>query len=79
MGCRAADDPTRMLRLVAREGRVVVGRTLPGRGAWLHPGCVEAALKRRALPRALRAPGVSTDALADAVAAAVGRPAPGSR
>lgn len=79
MGCRAADDPTRMLRLAAREGRVVVGRTLPGRGAWLHPGCVEAALKRRALPRALRAPGVSTDALADAVAAAVGRPASGSR
>ncbi len=59
-----------MLRLVAREGRVVVGRTLPGRGAWLHPACVEVVLKRRALPRALRAAGVSTEGVADAVAAA---------
>ncbi|QIK73977.1 YlxR family protein [Propioniciclava coleopterorum] len=61
-----------MVRVVAQAGRVVVGRTLPGRGAWLHPGCLEAALKRRALPRALRAPGVSTEGLAEAVAAEAG-------
>lgn len=41
-----------------REGRAVVdtAATEPGRGAWLHPdpGCVDAAVKRRALGRALR-------------------------
>lgn len=59
-----------MVRVVAEGGRVVVGRTAPGRGAWLHPGCLDVALKRRALPRALRAPGVSTDGLREALAAA---------
>lgn len=59
-----------MVRVVAHAGRVVVGRALPGRGAWLHPGCLEAALRRRALPRALRAPGVSTEGLAEALASA---------
>jgi len=28
----------------------------PGRGAWLHPGCLEAAERRKAFTRALRAP-----------------------
>ena len=39
------------------DGQLAVGRTLPGRGAWLCPtvGCVELAVRRRALPRALRA------------------------
>lgn len=34
-----------------------IGRGLPGRGAWLCPDetCMEAALRRRALGRALRA------------------------
>lgn len=27
----------------------------PGRGAWLHPGCLEAAERRKAFTRALRA------------------------
>jgi len=32
------------------------GRSLPGRGAWLHPdpGCLELATRRRAFGRALR-------------------------
>ena len=32
------------------------GRSMPGRGAWLHPdpGCLETAERRRALGRALR-------------------------
>ena len=32
------------------------GRSMPGRGAWLHPdpGCLENAERRRALGRALR-------------------------
>lgn len=62
-----------MVRLVARDGQVVPGRALPGRGAWLHPRCVETALRRRALPRALRAPGLSTEGLAEAIAEAAAR------
>jgi len=40
------------------EGSLVVGSTLPGRGAWLCGGsadCLGLALKRRTLARALRA------------------------
>jgi len=35
---------------------VDVGRSLPGRGAWLHPdpGCLDLATRRRAFGRALR-------------------------
>lgn len=58
-----------MVRVVAHEGRVVVGRVLPGRGAWLHPACLDVALKRRAFSRALRVSGISTDGLLDAIAA----------
>ncbi|VVJ20924.1 COG2740: Predicted nucleic-acid-binding protein implicated in transcription termination [Amycolatopsis camponoti] len=47
--------------MVAVAGRVVVDgrRRLPGRGAWLHPDpdCLAKAERRRAFPRALRAPG----------------------
>jgi predicted RNA-binding protein YlxR (DUF448 family) len=37
------------------------GRSMPGRGAWLHPdpGCLETAERRRALGRALRNAGLS--------------------
>jgi predicted RNA-binding protein YlxR (DUF448 family) len=33
--------------------------TLPGRGAYIHPAlvCLDLAVRRRAFPRALRAPG----------------------
>jgi predicted RNA-binding protein YlxR (DUF448 family) len=42
---------------------LAVGRSRPGRGAWLHrdPACLDAAIKRRAFARALRGP-VRTDA-----------------
>ncbi len=45
----------RVVRLAG--GGLAVGRTLPGRGAWLcpaSPGCVDQAVKRRAFGRALR-------------------------
>ncbi|WP_410645513.1 YlxR family protein [Amycolatopsis sp. lyj-346] len=44
-----------MDRRVVVDGR----RRLPGRGAWLHPDpdCLAKAERRRAFPRALRAPG----------------------
>ena len=44
--------------MVARDGVVDldIRQVLPGRGAYLHPrpGCLEQALKRRSLGRALR-------------------------
>ncbi|WP_425553762.1 YlxR family protein [Isoptericola hypogeus] len=43
------------------EPRVVadVRASLPGRGAWIHPtsACLELAVRRRAVPRALRVAG----------------------
>ena len=49
-----------MVRVVRLgDGSLAVGRTLPGRGAWLcrgSPACVEVAQKRRAFERALRGP-----------------------
>lgn len=56
IGCRRTDEQTEMIRLV-RRGDAVVDGTSPraeGRGAYLHPGCVEQALKRRAITRAFR-------------------------
>ncbi len=49
------------------DGAAVVdtAKTLPGRGAWLHPGtaCLELALKRRTIGRALRSPDVDLSGL----------------
>lgn len=42
------------MRVAHTASGFVVSRTAPGRGAWLHPGCGALALKRRAIPRALR-------------------------
>lgn len=40
------------------DGGLAVGRSRPGRGAWLHPDprCLAVAVKRRAFGRALRGP-----------------------
>jgi len=41
-----------------KDGSLAVGRTLPGRGAWLCAGslrCFELAVRRRAFAKALRA------------------------
>jgi predicted RNA-binding protein YlxR (DUF448 family) len=65
VGCRERDLRSVLLRLVvdrsgtsADEPRLAVDvrRSLPGRGAWLHATtrCLEAAERRRAVPRALR-------------------------
>ena len=64
VGCRATGPRSALLRVVAVSGSTVVlvvdvNRTMPGRGAWLHPdpGCLEKAERRRAFGRALRIAG----------------------
>ena len=66
MGCRRRGPVSELLRVVAVPSdqgfslRPDPRRTLPGRGAHLHPvpGCLESALRRRAFGRALRVTGV---------------------
>ncbi|MER6271172.1 YlxR family protein [Streptomyces sp. 900105755] len=61
VGCRQRAAKTELLRIVAVEDECVPDPrgTLPGRGAYVHPVqvCLDQAVRRRALPRALRAPG----------------------
>ncbi|MER6080897.1 YlxR family protein [Streptomyces sp. NPDC013157] len=61
VGCRQRAAKTELLRIVAIEDECVPDPrgTLPGRGAYVHPAqvCLDQAVRRRALPRALRAPG----------------------
>lgn len=58
VGCRENAAQGELVRLAVERGAIVAdpGRRLPGRGAYLHPdpACLAVALKRRALPRALR-------------------------
>jgi predicted RNA-binding protein YlxR (DUF448 family) len=64
-GCRRRGARSVLLRLVAVEvdgDRAVVldhDRTMPGRGAWLHPDleCLELARRRSAVARSLRLAG----------------------
>jgi predicted RNA-binding protein YlxR (DUF448 family) len=60
VGCRRKAPPEQLFRVVASPaGELEPGQGRPGRGAWLCPGslgCLEAAARRRALPRALRRP-----------------------
>ncbi|WP_079174807.1 YlxR family protein [Streptomyces malaysiense] len=61
VGCRQRAAKDDLLRIVRSEDECVPDPrgTLPGRGAYLHPAlvCLDQAVRRRALPRALRAPG----------------------
>ena len=66
VGCRRRELAVELLRVVAVGGgngncavTVDVARTLPGRGAWLHPDlqCLDAAIRRRAFGRTLRITG----------------------
>ena len=53
LGCREREQAD-LIRLV-RVGDDIVDGTFPrlaGRGAYLHPGCIELAVKRHALRRA---------------------------
>lgn len=57
IGCRERVSPDGLLRVVLVAGAVEPdpAAVRPGRGAWLHPGCLEAAERRKAFTRALRA------------------------
>ena len=59
IGCRERTDRRRLLRVVAIDGGVRPDpqATLPGRGAWVHEGCVDLAERRQAFTRALRTAG----------------------
>ncbi|MFP5377421.1 MAG: YlxR family protein [Acidimicrobiia bacterium] len=60
VGCRRVAAPGELVRVVRTgDGGLAVGRSLPGRGAWLcagSPGCMDRAERRGALTRALKAP-----------------------
>lgn len=75
VGCRARADQGDLVRVVRTASGYAIDRDAPGRGAWLHPGCGALALKRRAIPRALRVDAGDPAGLA-AVAARVDALAP---
>ncbi|MHB8296354.1 MAG: YlxR family protein [Acidimicrobiales bacterium] len=58
VGCRRKADWSLLARVTAGpDGKLVIGRHVQGRGAWLcvgSPACVERAAKRRSLDRALK-------------------------
>ncbi|WP_156162231.1 YlxR family protein [Demequina iriomotensis] len=68
VGCRGRGSRSVLVRVVQVDGRAVVDqhRSMPGRGAWLHPDpdCLALAVKRRALVRALRATELDVSGLA---------------
>jgi predicted RNA-binding protein YlxR (DUF448 family) len=65
VGCRGRGDRADLVRVVVVEGLLVpdLRARAVGRGAWLHPDptCLDLAVRRRALPRALRVPGPLDD------------------
>ncbi len=56
-GCRGRADKSSLTRLVwdgASSVLIDERQQLPGRGVYLHPGCVARALKSKAIGRGLR-------------------------
>ena len=56
IACRKRENQIDLLRLVKSGKHVFPDPTkqMNGRGAWLHPHCVEMAINRRAFERALK-------------------------
>ena len=58
VGCRSRRGQEELIRIIRRDdGSLAVGRTLPGRGAWLcrdSPTCLDLATRRGGLDRAFR-------------------------
>ncbi|MET9272695.1 YlxR family protein [Kribbella sp. NPDC003557] len=61
IGCRKRNSPADLLRMTVSGGLVLPDpdRRAPGRGAHLHPSieCFDLAVRRKAFPRAFKAPG----------------------
>ncbi|MGV9712423.1 YlxR family protein [Gordonia sp. NPDC003424] len=78
VGCRQRADRAELVRVVVRQENdrpgiaVDLAKTMPGRGAWLHPrtDCMSAAVRRKAFGSALRVPGLTVDP--DDLAEAIG-------
>jgi len=86
VGCRRVAHPSQLVRFVAGPDGPVEGAGRPGRGAWLCPeaACLERALRRGALARALRIERATVDAAAERLAevlrdASAGRGTSGAR
>ena len=58
VGCRQRSQRANLLRIVEKSNFLVFDerKSLPGRGAWLHPSseCLELAIQRNAFSRALK-------------------------
>ena len=84
VGCRKRELAVELLRVVAvsdgNGGNAVIvdmAGNLPGRGAWLHPEpqCLQTAIRRRALTRALRITGSPDTSAVEEHWIALGHPA----
>jgi predicted RNA-binding protein YlxR (DUF448 family) len=66
VGCRRRYGPDMLFRLaIGADGRLMTGRQVPGRGAWVcaaTSACFDRAVAKNALTHALRAPVSSDDA-----------------
>jgi predicted RNA-binding protein YlxR (DUF448 family) len=70
VGCRGRAAKADLLRLAWRDGVLIDERQIaPGRGAYLHRSvdCLELAVRRRSVGRALRVPAIDPVALTDGV------------
>lgn len=66
LGCRRRDEQAHLVRVVARDGALVVDArgSLTGRGAYVHRDrdCVTESIRRKTWARALKVPGPLADA-----------------
>ncbi|HOA87958.1 MAG TPA: YlxR family protein [Propioniciclava tarda] len=65
VGCRVAAEQDELTRIVVSDGvfSVDAARRLPGRGAYVHPGCVAQAIRSRGVQRTLKVAAVPSDQL----------------
>ena len=70
MGCRATAEKGDLLRVTYRDGVFVLdaAQREPGRGAYLHPGCSEKALRTRGVQRTLKVSAAPSEQLAGLLA-----------
>jgi len=71
VGCRATAEKGDLVRVAVRDGVFLVdaAQREPGRGAYLHPGCAERALRTRGVQRTLKVSPAPSEQLATLLAA----------